>query len=63
MDKRDPHHPIWNLLNLLVIAGLVLFFSWSNASNFDDTEVKMITEIILLVGGWEIAKRVIQKKE
>lgn len=56
MQKSDQNHPIWRFLNLLVVAGLVTVFAWSGASNFDETEVKLIGQILLFIGGYEVLK-------
>lgn len=56
MKKRDQNDPLWRFLNLLVIAGLIIAFSWSNAQNFDETEANMIWQLLLFVGGYEALK-------
>jgi hypothetical protein len=50
---HDPRHPVWAAIrwfSLLTVLGLVL---WTNASVFDETEIRTIVEIGVVVGGWE----------
>lgn len=63
MNKSNQNHPIWRLLNIVVIAVIVIVFSYTSASNFDETEVKMIGQIILLVGGYEAAKTFLPNRD
>ena len=63
MNKSDQNHPIWRFLNLLVVAVIVLAFSYTSASNFDETEMKMIGQVLLLVGGYEAAKTFLPRRE
>jgi len=54
-------HPIWGFLNLVVILGFVLLFSWLNASDFDRTELIMIIEFAVAITGWEGIKKFMKK--
>lgn len=48
----DAKHPIWTIAKALVILCFIAFFSYTNASTFDETEVKMIVELgVVLFGG------------
>lgn len=49
-------HPIWSLLNLVIVLAFILVFSYINATNFDKTELMMIVELLAGVGAWEIFK-------
>lgn len=63
LPKTDQNHPIWRLLNLVVVAIVVVIFSYTSASNFDETEAEMIRNIILLIGAWEGIKTFLPKKK
>lgn len=56
MQKTNQNHPIWRLLNWLVILVVVWICSWSSAQNFDETELKMIAMILAAMGGYEAVK-------
>ena len=51
-------HPMWRVLNLAVILAFVTGFSALNATTFDETELKMITQLVIALGGWEVAKAI-----
>lgn len=59
-------HPFWGILRIAVIfLGLTLFL-WINSTSFDKTEITTIIELMLLVGGLEVGRRVMvngKKKE
>lgn len=57
----DPRHPIWRFLNLIILVVVMYIFSRENAQNFDETEVKMITEIMIVMFGVEAIKYTYQK--
>ena len=56
-------HPIWSFLNLVVILTFVTVFAYLNASEFDETEVKMLMQLLAVMGGWEWAKRKMRPSE
>ncbi len=56
------NHPMWRVLNMAVILAFVIGFSALNATTFDETEVKMITQLVIALGGWEVAKATVVKK-
>lgn len=56
------YHPMWRILNLAVILAFVTGFSALNATTFDETEMKMITQLVVALGGWEVAKAAAKKK-
>lgn len=60
MEPRKPRfpadHPVWRLLNLVVILTFLTVFLYLNATKFDQTEVKSIVYMALSVGGWELIK-------
>lgn len=57
----DPTHPIWSIIERSIGVCLLIFFSWLNASNFDQTEYKMISEMIVaqfvVTGGVKAIKK------
>ncbi len=55
-------HPMWRILNLAVILAFVTGFSALNATAFDETEIKMITQLVVALGGWEFVKAAVKKK-
>lgn len=63
----SPAHPIWSILRLtilMIVLSLILYF---NASDFDATEIKTLTQYFLaaasLEGGVAVLKSVLSKKE
>lgn len=60
MDFNE-NHPVWNILRIAVIMAGVIVFSWLNASKFDVTEWTTIVEVLLLIGGFEGAKKFLAK--
>lgn len=63
----NPAHPIWSILRLtilMIVLSLILYF---NASDFDATEIKTLTQYFLaaasLEGGVAVVKSLISKKE
>jgi len=62
---NSPSHPIWSLLRLtilMIVLSLILYF---NASDFDATEIKTLTQYFLaaasLEGGVAVVKSMISK--
>jgi hypothetical protein len=58
---KDAKHPIWTLLNRVALLGFVLLFSYLNASRFDQTELKMLLEVALGVGGLEAVAATVRR--
>ena len=58
----NANHPMWRVLNLAVILAFVTGFSALNATTFDETEMKMITQLVIALGGWEVMKAAVVKK-
>ena len=57
MDRRRrSDHPIWGIARLALIMAPLTVFLYSNASNFDWTEIKSILEMGLVLGGYEGVK-------
>lgn len=52
-DLKDPKHPVWSLAE----KAMVLFFGlmvvqWFNATNFDETELKVASQFLTFIGGY-----------
>jgi len=64
---RYPHdHPIWTVLKHTVYLGFITLILYLNASNFDETELKTLGEIVVGVLAYQgvvAAKAKITKKE
>lgn len=52
---RDAHHPVWILARWVALLVFLVVFSWLNASEFDETEAKMITAVLAAHGLAEAA--------
>lgn len=50
---NNPQHPLWATLRFLFVVVGVTTVLWSNAEDFDGTELKSIIEIGLVAGGYE----------
>jgi len=45
-------HPFWIIIKALVILAFATLFAYTNANSFDETELKMIMELgVVLFGG------------
>lgn len=49
MQKVPYNHPIWVAVKYVSVILAVGFVSWLNASNFDETELKMLFEVSLIL--------------
>lgn len=58
-------HPFWGIIRLAVIFTGLTVFLWLNSTTFDKTEVTTIIELLVLAGGFEAGRKMIQasKKE
>lgn len=43
---KQAHHPVWIFARWVALLVFLLVFSWLNASNWDDTEAKMILGVM-----------------
>lgn len=63
----NPAHPIWSILRLTILMILLSLILYFNASDFDATEIKTLTQYFLaaasLEGGVAVVKSLISKKE
>ena len=52
----NPKHPVWRLLELSAVCGMVTLVLWSNASDFDGGEIKGVIQLTLLylAGRWGV---------
>ena len=51
MNVGNPSHPIWNVAKALVFFAFVVLFSWTNASDFDATEITMLIQLAAVLFG------------
>lgn len=54
--KYPATHPVWRLLNLVVILTFMTCFLYLNETKFDMTELWSIIYMAGGVGGWELLK-------
>lgn len=47
----DPIHPVWNIAKAVIMFGFVVLFSWTNASEFDTTEITMLIQLAAVLFG------------
>ena len=48
----EASHPFWTILKALVVLTFAALFAYTNANNFDETELKMLIELgAVLFGG------------
>jgi hypothetical protein len=50
-------HPIWRIANLAVVLLGTALVMWVNASDFDETELRALIEIMMVMGGYEAFKQ------
>jgi len=48
---NDPTHPIWNVAKAIVLFAFVFLFAWTNASEFDSTEITMLVQLAAVLFG------------
>lgn len=59
----DPSHPIWIVGKALVLLGFASLFAYTNANNFDETEIKMLGEIALVLFGTGALELFLKRKQ
>lgn len=53
MTKFSPEHPIWKIIERAIYVIGAVSVMYFNASDFDETEIKALTELLtVLVGFW-----------
>lgn len=64
---NSPSHPIWGLLRLAILMLVLTAILYFNASDFDATEIKTLTQYFLaaasLEGGVAFVKSVVGKSK
>lgn len=64
---NNPAHPIWGILRLAILMLVLTAILYFNASDFDATEIKTLTQYFLaaasLEGGVAFAKSVLTKTD
>ena len=58
----NPDHPVWSIFHLMVVGLLITLFAYLNASNFDETELKMILEILLALAGYNGITKILKER-
>jgi len=49
---QEQSHPIWNIAKAVIFFACVVLFSWTNASDFDNTEITKLIQLgVVLSGG------------
>jgi len=54
--------PAWIVAKMLILLAFVALFSYTNASNFDSTEITMLVEIASVMFGGAALEAVLKKK-
>jgi len=60
MIEINGGHPFWGIVRLAVIFTGLTVFLYLNSSSFDKTEVTTIIELLILIGGFEAGRKMIQ---
>jgi len=60
MVEINGGHPFWGIVRLAVIFTGLTVFLWLNSTSFDKTEITTILELLLVVGGFEAGRKMIQ---
>jgi hypothetical protein len=48
----DPKHPLYSLIKFTLLVGALTFLLYGQASNFDETELRVIGQFVpVLIGG------------
>lgn len=58
---KNPDHPLWKLLRLLILMAAMTAILWVNASDFDVTEVKSVVMMLFALAGADGLERVVRK--
>jgi len=62
-SMQDPKHPIWSILRLVVLMVAMCVTLWSNASNFDVTELRSIITMFFVAASSEAVVGVLTKRK
>ena len=52
MTKYNPEHPIWKIIERAIYVIGAVMVMYFNASDFDETEIKALTELFVTLGGF-----------
>ncbi len=63
----DPAHPIWGFAKFVILIGVLTALLWGEATHFDETELRVISQFAALWAGgagagWGI-KRIVQRSK
>lgn len=60
----DPKHPLWSAIKFVVLVGAITLLLYGEASNFDETELRVIGQFIpVLIGGKYLSDKFTEKME
>ena len=62
MSIHDYNHPVWFIGKALVILAFAALFSYNNASSFDETEMRMLVQLAVVLFGGAAIETVIRNK-
>lgn len=57
-----PDHPVWFIGKALIILAFATLFAYNNANSFDETELKMLVELALVLFGGAAIESLLRKK-
>ena len=60
-DLFEPHHPVWNILRLVVVFIGLTGLMFLNAEKFDEGELVTVLELVGLVAGFEYVRHRVGK--
>ena len=60
-DLFEPHHPVWNIIRLVVVFIGLTALMFLNADKFDESELATVIELVGLVAGFEYVRHKVGK--
>ena len=57
----DGHHPLWSCLRLGIVLTVLVVASMLTATNFDETELKLIAAVAVGAAGSELLAPIFRK--
>ena len=60
-DLFEPHHPVWNILRLVVVFIGLTGLMFLNADKFDEGELATVFELVGLIAGFEYVRHKVGK--
>lgn len=53
----NPKHPVWRLANVIVVMSCLTVVLWTNAQDFDATEIRSLVEMGAIIIGLETVRQ------